>query len=232
MIVQARRAGLTPQVRHTRRVTGLMVAASFSTGLVDGGTYLALEHVFIANQTGNLIFLGLGATGNAGFAIARSAIALAGFAIGAATAGFVQRRASAGRGAGPTLMAVGIGLGVLSVALAVGPEGARWLDVLAAAFAFVMGAQAAAARVVAVADVPTVVVTSTLASLASEPWFGAQRAERTGRRAAAIGAMLAGAVLGALLARAEASLSIALAAVVLATVGWFVADLARSSRSE
>jgi uncharacterized membrane protein YoaK (UPF0700 family) len=205
-----------------------MVAASFGTGLVDGGTYVVLQHVFIANQTGNLIFVGLGVAGHSGFPVVRSALSLVGFALGAAIGGLVQRRASVGRHAGPILVVVGLVLAAAGFTLVGDQLHGAALDVLTAAFACAMGAQASAARVVAVADVPTVVVTSTLASLAAEPWFGRQRADRTGRRASAIGAMLVGAVLGALLARAAPWLPTLAAGLVLIGVGAEVSRLQRA----
>jgi uncharacterized membrane protein YoaK (UPF0700 family) len=39
------------------------------TGLVNAFSYLVLGHVFVANMTGNVVFLGFALTGASGFSI-------------------------------------------------------------------------------------------------------------------------------------------------------------------
>ena len=46
------------------------------TGLVDAFSYLLLGHVFVANMTGNVVFLGFAVAGASGFSIAASLVAL------------------------------------------------------------------------------------------------------------------------------------------------------------
>jgi uncharacterized membrane protein YoaK (UPF0700 family) len=41
----------------------LLVGLTVVTGLVDAFSYLSLEHVFVANMTGNVVFLGFGWAG-------------------------------------------------------------------------------------------------------------------------------------------------------------------------
>jgi uncharacterized membrane protein YoaK (UPF0700 family) len=48
----------------------LLVAMTVVTGLVDAFSYLALGHVFVANMTGNVVFLGFAVAGAHGFSIA------------------------------------------------------------------------------------------------------------------------------------------------------------------
>ncbi len=43
----------------------LLVALTVVTGLVDAFSYLSLGHVFVANMTGNVVFLGFGLAGAA-----------------------------------------------------------------------------------------------------------------------------------------------------------------------
>src|ERR1700761_4257493 len=63
-----------------RVLYGSLYCLTFVTGLVDAGSYVAMGHVFIANMTGNVVFLGFAFGGVPGLSIARSATAL-GFAI-------------------------------------------------------------------------------------------------------------------------------------------------------
>lgn len=49
------------------------------TGLVDAFSYLVLGHVFVANMTGNVVFLGFALAGASGFSL----VALGAFSLGA-----------------------------------------------------------------------------------------------------------------------------------------------------
>src|SRR5450631_4779025 len=57
------------------------------TGLVDAFSYLVLGHVFVANMTGNVVFLGFALVGAPGFSISASGVALGAFGIGALAGG-------------------------------------------------------------------------------------------------------------------------------------------------
>jgi uncharacterized membrane protein YoaK (UPF0700 family) len=61
-----------------------------------------------------------------------------------------------------------------------------------------MGLQAGMARIIAVRDVTTVVVTSTITSLAADSVLGANRRGGAGRRVASITLITLGALVGAL----------------------------------
>src|SRR6202044_3250950 len=65
----------------------LLVSMTLVTGLVDAVSYLTLGHVFVANMTGNVVFLGFALAGAPGFSIAASLTALAAFAAGAFAGG-------------------------------------------------------------------------------------------------------------------------------------------------
>src|ERR1700680_2975127 len=60
----------------------LLVAMTLVTGLVDAFSYLVLGHVFVANMTGNVVFLGFALAGASGFSISASGVALGAFGIG------------------------------------------------------------------------------------------------------------------------------------------------------
>src|SRR5881275_349431 len=65
----------------------LLVAMTLVTGLVDAFSYLVLGHVFVANMTGNVVFLGFALAGAAGFSIPASLSALGAFSLGALAGG-------------------------------------------------------------------------------------------------------------------------------------------------
>ena len=63
---------------------GLLTAV---TGLVDATSYLGLGHVFTANMTGNVVFLGFALGGAPGFSVPTSLVALGAFVLGAVLGG-------------------------------------------------------------------------------------------------------------------------------------------------
>jgi uncharacterized membrane protein YoaK (UPF0700 family) len=54
----------------------LLIVMTFVTGLVDAFSYLVLGHVFVANMTGNVVFLGFALAGAPDFSILDSFVAL------------------------------------------------------------------------------------------------------------------------------------------------------------
>ena len=75
----------------------LLLALTVVTGLVDAVSYLALGHVFVANMTGNVIFLGLSAVGIPGVSAFTSLASIAAF-LAAGVAGGRMVRAHTHRG--------------------------------------------------------------------------------------------------------------------------------------
>jgi uncharacterized membrane protein YoaK (UPF0700 family) len=75
--------------------TVLLMSLTVSSGVVDAISFIAMGKVFTAFMTGNLVFLGLGATSafaRNGPSIVRVAVALAAFALGVFVAGRIVRR--------------------------------------------------------------------------------------------------------------------------------------------
>src|SRR5580692_7815371 len=70
-----------------RILHGSLYCLTFVTGLVDAGSYVAMGHVFTANMTGNIVFLGFALGGVPGLSIGRSATALGFFLAGGLLAG-------------------------------------------------------------------------------------------------------------------------------------------------
>ena len=76
----------------------LLLLLTIVTGLVDAASILALGRVFVANMTGNVVFVGFALAGAPGFSLAGSIFALIGFLIGAFGGGAAITRMSVHRG--------------------------------------------------------------------------------------------------------------------------------------
>ena len=191
-----------PGDRHGPLVP-MMVALTLLTGLVDAVSYLRLGHVFVANMTGNVVFLGFALAGAGGLSVAASLVALASFLLGAFAGGWLGSRNAAHRGrllqAATVVQALLIMLALLFALLAQEPlvEGARYALIVALALA--MGVQNAAAQRIAVPELTTTVLTRTLTGLASEASAVGGAGSNAGRRTVAVAAMLIGALAGGLL---------------------------------
>jgi uncharacterized membrane protein YoaK (UPF0700 family) len=210
----------------------MLLTLTFSTGVVDAVGYLGLDRVFTGNMTGNVVILGMGLTGAADLPVLGPVIALLTFLAGAVLAGRVLRHAPATWGGRTSLLflAVGLVLAGLAVGMAVfdveaadpGEGGAVAAPLLAVtgALGLVMGAQAATARKLAVRDVTTVVVTSTLAGLAADSRLAGGTGAAWRRRAGAVVLILLGAAAGAALLRWHVAAGLGLSAVLtLGAVG-------------
>lgn len=201
----------------------LMLVLTFTTGIVDAVGYLGLDRVFTGNMTGNVVILGMAVVGAEDLPVLGPVLALVGFMAGAALGGRVLKRA-AGKWTGlTTMLFLGVGLvclGLASVLFVVGdhPDPAVGLPVTTLLGA-AMGLQAATARFVAVKDVTTVVVTSTITGLAADSTLGSGRARAegggSGRRFLAVVLILAGAATGAALLTIHVGAGLMLAAVLI-----------------
>src|SRR4051794_5579018 len=69
------------------RLPALLVGLTVVTGLVDAVSYLGLSHVFVANMTGNVVFLGFALAGAPGLSAPASLAALGAFLLGALAGG-------------------------------------------------------------------------------------------------------------------------------------------------
>jgi len=169
-------------------------------GVVDAVSYLGLGHVFVANMTGNVVFLGFAAGGAPGVSAAGSAIALVAFFAGSVVGGRVASVVSQHRGrllGVACILSALVILGAAGVAFVGGSEELVPRYALVTLLAVTMGLQSAAARRVGVPDLNTTVVTMTLVALAAETRLAREATGRLGIRVAAIGAMLLGAFAGA-----------------------------------
>jgi uncharacterized membrane protein YoaK (UPF0700 family) len=199
----------------------LLLSMTVVTGLVDAFSYLLLGHVFVANMTGNVVFLGFALAGAPGFSIASSLTAVAAFSTGALLGGTLGSRHHDHRGqlhsSAASVQALFLAASIILVTVSGSPIAAGYHYALIAALGIAMGIQNAAARKIAVPDLTTTVLTLTITGIAADSSLAGGEGSKAIRRLLAIAAMLGGALLGAVLIRHTQPyppLAIALAVIV------------------
>lgn len=200
----------------------LMMALTLVTGVVDAVGYLGLDHIFTGNMTGNVVILAMALAGAANLPTLGPLVALGAFLLGAAFAGFTLQSSPKGWNRRVTLLLTAgcIALtGTAAISLIVEDVGRQSIGVIVAAvIAMHMGSQALIARHLGVRDMTTVVITSTMTSLAGESLVGKQRPRFLNRRLGAVLAMFAGAAIGVLLLQIHLSVPIGLGIAITAAV--------------
>jgi uncharacterized membrane protein YoaK (UPF0700 family) len=180
----------------------LLVALTAVTGLVDAFSYLVLGHVFVANMTGNVVFLAFALAGVGGFSALASIVAIVCFAAGALVAGRLGRQLSHRErllGITAAIQAVLLGAAVIMAALTAPPVPAGLRYPLIVVLAAAMGVQNATARKLAVPDLTTTVLTLTITGVAADSPLAGATGARAARRLISVAAMGIGALVGALL---------------------------------
>jgi uncharacterized membrane protein YoaK (UPF0700 family) len=190
---------------------GSLGALTFVTGLIDAVSLLGLGHVFVANMTGNVVFLGFSLVGQGATSLAACALALAGFLGGAVIGGRSMKLG----GANGLRGALALDVALLSAAgcLATFWTGVavQWLVLLLAG---AMGIRTAVVRALAIPDMNTTVLTLTLAGIAADSSLAGGENPRLGRRLTSVASVLAGASIGALLFSRATAYVVVLAATV------------------
>jgi uncharacterized membrane protein YoaK (UPF0700 family) len=181
----------------------LLVAMTLVTGLIDAFSYLVLGHVFVANMTGNILFIAFALAGEHGFSIASCLIALGSFGVGSLVGGLLGSRMGDHRG---RLLWTAAGIQALFLAVAVVlsilagspvPTGFGYLLIIALAIA--MGLQNATARKLGVPDLTTTVLTLTITGMVADTRWAGGSGSKAGRRLISVLAMFTGALIGVLL---------------------------------
>jgi len=176
-----------------------------TTGVIDAVSFVGLGHVFTANMTGNVVFIGFALAGAEGVSIARSLVALVSFAGGALAGGRLVNDAARAPGRHLAIAAAAeAALLAIAACVALGRTGqppASIAYALITLTAIAMGWRNAIVRKLGVPDVTTTVLTLTLTGLAADSSPAGGDHPRSGRRMLSVVAMLGGAVLGTLLLR-------------------------------
>jgi len=181
----------------------LLVALTVVTGLVDSFSYLVLGHVFVANQTGNVVFFAFALAGVGGFSATASVAAIGCFALGALVTGrlgrFLPGRRELLLGVTAGIQAVLVAEAVTMAALTSSPMPVGLRYALIVTLSVTMGAQNATARKLAVPDLTTTVLTLTITGVAADSPLAGATGTRLARRLISVAAMFLGALVGALL---------------------------------
>jgi uncharacterized membrane protein YoaK (UPF0700 family) len=214
-------------VGERRTVAGLLTL-TVVTGLIDAVSYLRLGRVFVANMTGNVVFLGFSVQPHSGLSPVASLVAIGGFVVGSFGGGrlAIARSHRTARWLG---VALGTEATVIATVAALTSTGAlpahshgSWATI--AALAAALGLQNSTVRHLGVADLTTTVLTLSLTGLAAD---GHWRSRPARRRAASLLAMLGGAAAGAGLLQASTSGVIAVAAALVGVAAVLLALRAR-----
>lgn len=214
-------------VSHRTTVTALLLL-TFATGLVDAVSVLVLGHVFVANMTGNVIFLGFWFVPHSGVDMAAAVIAFVSFLTGTVLGGRLARHLDAEV---RRWLVVSLSIEVVTLAALAVLAGAGVLDyhdrgrmLLIAGLAITFGMQNATARQFGIQELSTTVLTSTIVGIGFDSRLAGGTGQRERLRYEVVLTMLGGAVLGATLTRFTVAPIIGLAAVAVAASGalfWF-----------
>jgi uncharacterized membrane protein YoaK (UPF0700 family) len=200
----------------------LLILLTIVTGLVDAVSYLSLGHVFVANMTGNVVFLGFAVVDAEDFSVPASLTAIAAFLLGALAGGRLAAWHGGHRGrllTATLVIETSLASFALAVTLVTVASALVGQYLIIATLSIAMGLQNATARRLAVPDLTTTVLTLTLTGVAAESGLAGGTNPRLGRRTIATVSMFLGAAIGALvLLRIGTSAVLALSLALLLTV--------------
>jgi uncharacterized membrane protein YoaK (UPF0700 family) len=180
----------------------MLVTLTVVTGLVDSFSYLVLGHVFVANMTGNVVFLAFALAGSQGFSIVSSLIAIGSFVLGAISAGRIGAREGFQRGQMlakvAAVQALLLAVSLITSILSGKPIPVNLGYIVIILIAFSMGMQNSAVRKLAVPDLTTTVLTLTMVGIGADSKIAGGSGSKAGRRLISVFAMFFGALIGAL----------------------------------
>jgi uncharacterized membrane protein YoaK (UPF0700 family) len=212
-----------------------LLLLTFSTGIVDAVSVLVLGHVFVANMTGNVIFLGFWFAPRTVVDVTAALVAFVSFVAGAVLGGRLARHLDDDV---RRWLAVALGTEVVVlVALSI-LTGTGVLDYhdntklfLIAGLALTFGSQNATARQFGIQELSTTVLTSTIVGIGFDSRLAGGTGQREKLRYSVVLTMCAGATVGATMIRWAVAPVIALAAAVVA-VSAAIFRFGRQSREE
>jgi uncharacterized membrane protein YoaK (UPF0700 family) len=204
-------------VFHRLTITALLML-TFATGLVDAVSVLVLGRVFVANMTGNLVFLGFWFV-KSGVDLTGGVVAFCGFISGAVIGGRLRRTLDHDPRRWLTT-ALGIELAMLTVlSILAGTGVLRYHDntklFLLGGLAVTFGIQNATARQFGIHELTTTVLTSTIVGIGVESRLAGGTGERQALRIGVVLAMCSGAILGATVSNFAVAPVLGLAAAVV-----------------
>jgi len=199
-----------------------LLLLTFATGLVDAVSVLVLGHVFVANMTGNVIFLGFWFAPHSGVDMTAAVLAFVFFLTGTVIGGRFARHLDHEVAVRVWLTAA-LGAEVVLLAVLAVLAGAGVLDyhdnsklILIAGLAVAFGFQNAAARQFGIQELSTTVLTTTLVGIGFDSRLAGGTGQREKLRYSVVLTMCAGATVGATMSRFVVAPVIGLAAIVVA----------------
>jgi uncharacterized membrane protein YoaK (UPF0700 family) len=197
-----------------------LLLLTFSTGLVDAISVLVLGHVFVANMTGNVIFLGFWFAPRTVVDMTAALVAFVSFVTGAILGGRLSRHLD---GDVRRWLTVALGIEVVTLATLSILSGTGVLDyhddtklILIAGLALTFGSQAATARQFGIQELSTTVLTTTIVGIGFDSRVAGGTGQREKLRYGVVLTMCAGALVGATLTRWFVAPVIGLSAIVVA----------------
>jgi uncharacterized membrane protein YoaK (UPF0700 family) len=197
-----------------------LLLLTFATGIVDAVSVLVLGHVFVANMTGNVIFLGFWFVPHSGVDLTAAIVAFVSFLAGTVLGGRLARHIDS-----EVRLWLTVALGVevlvlLTLSILAGTGVLNYHDntklILIAGLALTFGSQNATARQFGIQELSTTVLTSTIVGLGFDSRLAGGTGHREKLRYSVVVTMCAGALVGASMTRFTVAPVIALAAVVVA----------------
>jgi uncharacterized membrane protein YoaK (UPF0700 family) len=203
-----------------RTTVACLLLLTFSTGIVDAISVLVLGHVFVANMTGNVIFLGFWFAPHTVVDMTAALVAFVSFVTGAVVGGRLSRHLD---GNVRRWLTVALGVEVVLLTTLSILSGAGVLDyhnntklILIAGLAVTFGSQAATARQFGIQELSTTVLTTTIVGIGFDSRVAGGTGHREKLRYSVVLTMCGGALVGATLTRWFVAPVIGLSAVVVA----------------
>jgi uncharacterized membrane protein YoaK (UPF0700 family) len=198
-----------------------LLLLTFATGLADALSILVLGHVFVANMTGNVIFLGFWLAPQTNIDLTAVAVALPTFVCTTIVSGRLKRHFGDRTRAWITTVLISEIVLLLALSILAGTGVLHYHDnsklILIGLLAVTFGLQHASARQFGIPELSTTVLTSTIVSLGLDSRLAGGTGERQKLRLSVVLTMCAGAFTGATLSRFVVAPVFTLAAAVVAT---------------
>lgn len=203
-----------------RSTVAALLLLTFATGLADSISILVLGHVFVANMTGNVIFLGFWLAPRTSIDMTAVVVALPTFVCTTILSGRIARHfAERTRDWITTVLATEITL-LVTLAILGGtgalPYHSNTKLIVIGILAVTFGLQHSSARQFGIQELSTTVLTSTIVSLGLDSRLAGGSGDRQALRIAVVVIMCAGAFLGATMSRFVVAPVFAVTAAVVA----------------
>lgn len=203
-----------------RSTVAALLLLTFATGLADAISILVLGHVFVANMTGNVIFLGFWLAPRTNIDLTAVVVALPTFVCTTIVSGRLARHFGARvRPWITTVLATEIAL-LVTLSILAGAGVLHYHDnsklIMIGLLAVTFGLQHSSARQFGIQELSTTVLTSTIVSLGLDSHLAGGTGAREKLRLSVVLTMCAGALVGATMSRFVVAPVFAVTAAVVA----------------